>query len=165
MNFQTQIDKFGFYIKNTFICTQDELYINKLKRSKSLSDLNYNNNDLINFDFYKPNIDIYYQLLKLYIKKIFSETIDITLDKWLDDVYNIYKTNYNFCYDELNILNNDYELFNMIKTIFMDKNNHKKNIIELIIQLKNKISKKDKISKTSLEFVSFLEIKLQELFR
>ena len=65
---QTQIIKNGYFVKNTFICTQDELNI-PLKKNKSLSDLpiikeeNEISNILHELSInYKPNIEIYTNL-------------------------------------------------------------------------------------------------------
>ena len=161
MNYQQQIDTYGYYIKNTFICTPDELF-SKLKKSKSETDLDYNTdiNDFINR--YTPNIDIYSKLLYKYITKFLTETINETLNNWLYNIYDIYESNYNVYNSDLKILEDKHYMFNSISEIFMDKKNHKKNIIALIIQLKNKIN--DKLNSEQNIFIDFLEKKLQELF-
>jgi hypothetical protein len=165
---QNEVNTKGYFIRNTFICTYDELSIN-IKRNKSLNDLPVIEDDEINnikkelSHNYKPNIEVYTNLTYDYVKVKIKEDTKELIDNWIQNTTESYEENLSIINNILNENTKKINILNDINNTFTKINIKNKNIIQLLTELKNKL----KLINNNINFkiIEWLDSELDNLIQ
>jgi hypothetical protein len=141
----------NYFVRNTFICTWDELYIDNTKRSKSLS----------NLPILKDNIELYTYQKKIYnhLRHIIIDIIGEPLNVWKECITSTLNTTIEY-YNNLLLENNSKLVIYKNLSDFVNKKNIK-NMLKYFKEIKEKLEtnlSNNEISDLINEIIDFSKI-------
>jgi len=152
----------GYFIRNCFICTPDELFKPIMKKSKSYNDIDLIKIDNNLFTTHLEDIKKYCIIFNLIIKNKIIILIEEQLSTWINRVYSDNNELLNFYNNELNKNKDNFKILNIIINTFTNQNINKKNIILVLKNLKNDIMKQNN-SDSYIELINWLDCEFNRL--
>jgi len=154
LNFESSIIKNGYFIRNGFLCTSDELFKKPIIKSKSDNCLDIIEVDIINLKKdYLLDINKYTKLLYDLVRNDIIDLIKDTIYNWYSNLDNMIKKHMIHNQNLLKKNTQDFVFLKLIKDTFTNYISSNKNILLIIKELFVKV----KLMENSEEYIIILD--------